>query len=129
MYNGPSGPRILLTMEISSAHAAVAANIAPTAKQIILLIFILIHDANRADDLSEVGEVFKIHGSQLQPAGRLRSIAPTCVDCVFELMFVLRAVEMPFRLRDQSVVADLPEFVAADSNAFARAARCGVGSS
>jgi hypothetical protein len=29
-------------MEISSAHAAVAANIAPTAKQIILLALILI---------------------------------------------------------------------------------------
>jgi hypothetical protein len=28
---------------------------------------------------------------------------------------------MPFRLRDQSVVADLPEFVSADANAFARA--------
>ena len=30
---------------------------------------------------------------------------------------------MAFRLRDQSVVADLPEFIAADPNAFARAAR------
>ena len=26
---------------------------------------------------------------------------------------------MPFRLRDQSVIADLPEFIAADPNAFA----------
>src|SRR5436305_7827193 len=42
MYNGPSGPRRLLTMVISSARAAVAANIAPTAKQIILLALILI---------------------------------------------------------------------------------------
>src|SRR6266478_1977396 len=42
MYNGPSGPRSLLTMVISSARAAVAANIAPTAKQIILLALILI---------------------------------------------------------------------------------------
>src|SRR6266446_987506 len=40
MYNGPSGPRRLLTMVISSARAA--ANIAPTAKQIILLALILI---------------------------------------------------------------------------------------
>src|SRR6266446_4846958 len=40
MYNGPSGPRRLLTMVISSARAA--ANIAPTAKQIILLVLILI---------------------------------------------------------------------------------------
>src|SRR6266566_1145578 len=42
MYNGPSGPRRLLTTVISSARAAVAANIAPTAKQIILLALILI---------------------------------------------------------------------------------------
>src|SRR5881397_2366295 len=42
MYNGPSGPRRLLTTEISSAHAAVTANIALTAKQIILLALILI---------------------------------------------------------------------------------------
>src|SRR5947199_6009889 len=42
MYNGPSGPRRLLTMVISSARAAVAANIAPTAKQIILFALILI---------------------------------------------------------------------------------------
>src|SRR5436190_10986513 len=42
MYNGPSGPRILLTMIVSSAYIAVAANIAPTAKQLILLNLILI---------------------------------------------------------------------------------------
>src|SRR6266404_8271518 len=42
MYNGPSGPRRSLTMVISSAQAAVPANIAPTAKQIILLVLILI---------------------------------------------------------------------------------------
>src|SRR3979409_2476861 len=42
MYNGPSGPRILLTIEISPAPAAVAANIAPTAKQIILFALISI---------------------------------------------------------------------------------------
>src|SRR6184192_2544535 len=42
MYNGPSGPRRLLTMVISSARAAVAANIAPTAKQISLFALILI---------------------------------------------------------------------------------------
>src|SRR6266704_5041185 len=42
MYNGPSGPRRLPTMVISSARAAVAANIAPTAKQIILLALIFI---------------------------------------------------------------------------------------
>src|SRR5437016_5996682 len=42
MYNGPSGPRRLLTMKVSSAHAAVAASIAPAAKQKILLELILI---------------------------------------------------------------------------------------
>src|SRR5260370_8551730 len=42
MYNGPSGPRILLTMRVSSACTAVAANIAPTAKQKTLLTLILI---------------------------------------------------------------------------------------
>src|ERR1044071_1081819 len=40
MYNGPSGPRILLTIETSPARATVAANIAPMAKQITLLTFI-----------------------------------------------------------------------------------------
>src|SRR5437868_10077493 len=42
MYNGPSGPRISLTMTFSSAHAALATNIAPTAKQTILGALILI---------------------------------------------------------------------------------------
>src|SRR6266446_3223560 len=42
MYNGPSGPRTLLTMRVSPAAAAVAANIAPTAQQIILVALILI---------------------------------------------------------------------------------------
>jgi len=48
-------------MEISSAHAAVAANIAPTAKEIILLTFILIHDANRSDDLSQIRDIIEVH--------------------------------------------------------------------
>src|SRR5438067_12886275 len=42
MYNGPSGPRISLAMTFSSAHAALATNIAPTAKQTILRALILI---------------------------------------------------------------------------------------
>jgi hypothetical protein len=41
MYNGPSGPRRLLTMTVSPANNAVA-NIAPTAMQITLLVLILI---------------------------------------------------------------------------------------
>ena len=41
---------------------------------------------------------------------------------MLELAFVIGGVEMAFRLRDQSVVADLPEFIATDSNAFSRAA-------
>ena len=87
------------------------------------------HDRNSADDLSEIRQVAKIHRFQSQPSRRLRSIAPTYVDSVLELAFVLCGVEMAFRLRDQSVVADLPEFIAADPNAFARTARSGVGSS
>src|SRR5260370_5688365 len=127
MYNGPSGPRILLTMRVSSACTAVAANIAPTAKQKTLLTLILIplvntecqfrrrncrsssfpqrpfytrvlpnlmrdveqrdHHRKSADDLSEVGEVAEIHWFQLEPGGRLRSIAPTYVDSETELRF------------------------------------------
>jgi len=45
------------------------------------------------------------------------------VDTVLELTFVLRAIEMAFRFCDESVIVDLPKFVAADSNAFSRAAR------
>ena len=52
------------------------------------------YDHESADDLPKVGEVAEIHGFQLEPGGRLRSIAPTCVDSVLELTFVLRAVEM-----------------------------------
>ena len=52
------------------------------------------YDHESADDLPKVGEVAEIHGFQLEPGGRLRSIAPTCVDPVLELTFVLRAVEM-----------------------------------
>src|SRR6266567_8002512 len=55
MYNGPSGPRILLTMTVSSAHIAVAANIAPTAAQIILLTFILILSFQRRLDATLFG--------------------------------------------------------------------------
>jgi len=46
-----------------------------------------------------------------------------------QLTFVLSAVEVAFRFCDESVVVDLPKFVAADSNSFARAARAGVRSS
>src|SRR5436190_19316124 len=42
MYNGPSGPRRLLTMTVSSAYIAVAANIALTTNQITFLVLILI---------------------------------------------------------------------------------------
>src|SRR6184192_822321 len=36
------------------------------------------------------------------------------IDSVLEPTFVLGAIEMAFRFRDQSVVANLPKFVAAD---------------
>jgi hypothetical protein len=51
------------------------------------------------------------------------------IDSVLELTFVLGAVEMASRFGDEPVVVDLPKFVAADSNAFSRAARSGIGSS
>src|SRR6266513_670806 len=44
----------------------------------------------------------------------------------FELTFVLRAVEVAFRFCDETVIAYLPEFISADSNAFSSAARTGV---
>ena len=42
------------------------------------------------------------------------------------LALILRAIEMSFRFRDEPALVDLPNFVAADSNAFSRAARAGV---
>ena len=51
------------------------------------------------------------------------------IDAVLELTFVLGAVEMAFRFCDESVVVDLPKFVAADAKAFSRATRSGVRSS
>src|SRR5437016_14350731 len=108
-------------MEISSAHA-VAANIAPTAKQIILLAFILIPFR------SETRQISKIHTFQLQRGGRLRSIAPTYVDSFLELTLVLGGVEMAFRFADETVPVDLPKFVASDSNFVSLAAGSGVGS-
>jgi len=91
------------------------------------------HNTNRADDLSEVGEVVEIHVSQLVVVGQaLRlpkpKMATDAVALQFQLAIVLGGVEAAFRFRDESVVVDLPEFVAADSNAFARASRSGVGS-
>src|SRR6266542_389785 len=74
------------------------------------------HNSNRANDLSNVSKISKIHGFQLQPRGRLRSIAPTYVNSLFELVFVLRGVEMALRFCDESVVVDLPKLVAADPN-------------
>jgi hypothetical protein len=47
-------------------------------------------------------------------------------DTVIELALVLGAVEMALRFGDERVVVDLPEFVAADANALACAARSGV---
>src|SRR6266536_2848979 len=63
MYNGPSGPRILLTMEISSAHA-VAANIAPNAKQMILLTLILIRPVGSSWTQHLFGRAIDAEGSE-----------------------------------------------------------------
>ncbi len=51
------------------------------------------------------------------------------VRLVLELTFVFRAVKVAFRVLDEFIVIKLPKFVAADSNAFSRAAWHGVGSS
>ena len=45
-----------------------------------------------------------------------------------ELPLVIRGVEVAFRFRDQSVVVDLPKFVAADSNFISSATGSGVSS-
>src|SRR5436309_1994289 len=50
-------------------------------------------------------------------------------DAFVKLTFVLRAVEVAFRFCDESIVLDLPDFVAADSNALPGAAGAGVRSS
>src|SRR6478736_8390649 len=60
MYNGPSGPRISLTMTVSSAYITVAAHIATTALQIILLALILILSCQHW-----------VIATSIQPAGRL----------------------------------------------------------
>src|SRR5947208_14340379 len=110
MYNGPSGPRILLTMEISSAHT-VAANIAPTPQQIILLTLILIPFR------------LTVHLSIAPPSvssKKLTVARQLTLDSVFELQFVLSAVEMAIRFADEPGVIKLPPFVAADANAFSQ---------
>src|SRR5438270_7769651 len=44
----------------------------------------------------------------------------------FELPFILSGIEMTFRFADESVVVDLPKFVAADANTISSSARYGV---
>ena len=89
------------------------------------------HNTNRADDLSEIGEVVEIHVSQLVVVGQaLRlpkpKMATAAVALQFQLAIVLGGVEVAARFRDQSVGTKLPEFVPADSNAFPSAARTRV---
>src|SRR5918996_4883126 len=48
------------------------------------------------------------------------------IDSVPELTFVLRAVEIAFRFCDESVVVDLPKFVAADFHPVSGSAASGV---
>ena len=163
-------------MRVSPAHAGVAANIAPTAKQIILLTLILIpfrlalnvssveeivdphralkdflherappnlmcdveqrdHHHKSAGDLSDVGEIAQIHLSQSEVVGQGRPLPnqKTATDavalqlpCALKLAFVLGSIEVAFRFCDESVVADLPEFIAANANTFPSAARARV---
>jgi len=87
-------------MTVSSAYTAVAANIAPKAKQITLLVFILV--------------LFRL--------AQIKTMATDAVALQLELPLVLGAVEMAFRFCDESVFIELPTFVAADSNAFSGAA-------
>ena len=92
------------------------------------------HHRKSADDLSEIREVVKIHLSQLVVGqGRPLPNQKTATDavalqltCAFELEFVLGSIEVAFRFCDKSVVVDVPEFITADSNVIARAARSGV---
>jgi hypothetical protein len=62
----------------------------------------------------------------VRSSNRIEAPPPLAIDTVLELAFVIRAVEMAFRFADEPVIVDLPEFVAADSNAFSRAARSGI---
>ena len=57
---------------------------------------------------------------------RLNESKQLAIDSVLELTFVLRAVKVAFRFCDEPVLVDLPKFVAADLNAFPRAAWSGV---
>ena len=75
-----------------------------------------VNDANCADAGAEAGALLKVHGRQRQ----------LTIDAVFELAFVLRAVEAPFRFCDESVIVDLPKFVSADANAFPSATGASV---
>ena len=51
------------------------------------------------------------------------------IDAALELPLVFCGIEMAFRISNQTVLVDLPKFVAAKSKAFSRAARSGVRSS
>ncbi len=87
------------------------------------------HDANRADDLSKIGEVVEIHVSQLVVVGQaLRLLKPKmATDAValqFQLTFVLRGIEMASRFCDKAVVAKFPKLVAADPNVFCCSCIC-----
>ena len=48
------------------------------------------------------------------------------IDSMVKLTFVLGAVEAAFRFCNQTVVVDLPKFVAADANFVSGSARPGV---
>src|SRR5947208_4351380 len=51
------------------------------------------------------------------------------IDAVIELPLVFCGIEMAFRISNQTVLVELPKFVAANSKAFPRATRSGVRSS
>lgn len=59
--------------------------------------------------LSDVSELYCSHHQNSSLVTGHSSLA-------FKLAFVLRGIEMTFRFGDESVVVDLPQLVAADTN-------------
>ena len=100
------------------------------------------HDANRADDLSEIGQVIEIHVSEpLAVVGQALRLPnqkaaspsrtgimrlPYNSSLAFELTLVIRRVEISFRFCDEPVGIKFPKFVAADTKAFSGTTWAGV---
>jgi hypothetical protein len=57
----------------------------------------------------------------VRSSNRIEAPPSLAIDTVLELAFVIRAVEVAFRFADERIIVDLPELVAADSDAFSGA--------